>query len=63
MEGQGGSPYLCTVRSGMRSIAFWELKIMIGEGLPYLHLEGLENFNSRKGLEGVRDPSVRRTEF
>jgi len=26
------SPYICAVRSGMRSIAFSKLKMMIGEG-------------------------------
>lgn len=52
MGGQGSSPYICTGRSGIRSIAFLELKMMIREGLPYLRLEGLENCNSLKRLGG-----------
>lgn len=37
--------------------------MMIGEGLSYLRLAGLENCNSLKGLEVVIDSSVRRIEF
>lgn len=40
---QDRSLYICAVRSGMRRIAFLELQMMLGEGLPYLRLEGLEN--------------------
>lgn len=43
---QDRSPYICAVRLGIRRIAFLELQMMVGEGLPYFAWRVLKTVNA-----------------